>query len=286
MVALSELHGGHIRQEGTESAAQYTQRFISRAVALPDESQASLCLFYLHGLKLELQKQCLLDKNGKHWDHLDHLIEFTYAEEEKLNAIHALPSPWPNRPPAVLPWKPRGQEPHGGDHKRQKTAAGAVSMAMDIEDDGSLAAGTAAPRKGAGGSSHQGPGTKRGTEGQKDKKEPSCYIPHDAVETYPAGCPLGGTARGEVRMGQYHTMSLESLQAISSEVQEFSGKNSYTLFDDLPLWKRDLIIQYGLCVACRTGRHKYHDCSEPAVVKAKELGTCPYPASMRLPKKN
>ena len=42
VVALVELHGGRVKQGNTESASQYIQRFLTRATALPDESQANL----------------------------------------------------------------------------------------------------------------------------------------------------------------------------------------------------------------------------------------------------
>ena len=281
VVALAELHEGKLKQGNTETAAQYTQRFMTRVMALPEESPASLCLFYLHGLKPELQKQCILDQNGKRWNRLDLLTQYAYAEEEKLNAVKALSWSWPNRTPAPPPWKARGaQEPQGGDAKRQRTATGSVATGMDTDEGGSLAVTTTSPRKGAPAAAgrQSGSGGAR-SGGGEPSKAPSAYNPSDAAATYADG-PMKGQARGEVLMGMNRHLGLGHLNTIAPGVQELCGKNQYTPFDELPLWKRDLIIQYGLCMGCRTGLHKVRDCQEPAIRTAKEQRHWHYPASL------
>ena len=278
VVALAELHEGKVKQGNTETVAQYTQRFMTRVMALPEESPASLCLFYLHGLKPELQKQCILDQNGKRWNRLDLLTQYAYAEEEKLNAVKALSWSWPNRTPAPPQWKARGaQDQQGGDVKRQKTAAGAVATGMDTDEGGSLAAATTSPRKGASANA----GRQSGSSGPKaGGGEPSkAYNPPEAPEVYADG-PMKGRERGEVRMGMYRHLGLEHLNTIAPGVQELSGKNQYTPFDELPLWKRDLILQYGLCMGCRVGLHKVKDCQEQAIKTLREQKRWHYPASL------
>ena len=86
VVALHELHAGVITQ-GALPVAKYSERFHQRSRQLPGESQSSLCLHFLNGLKPELRARCCLDRDNNRWDSLAALVQFTLAEEERLNLI-------------------------------------------------------------------------------------------------------------------------------------------------------------------------------------------------------
>ena len=86
VVALHELHAGKITQ-GALPVAKYSERFHQRSRQLPGESQSSLCLHFLNGLKPELRARCCLDRDNNRWDSLAALVQFTLAEEERLNLI-------------------------------------------------------------------------------------------------------------------------------------------------------------------------------------------------------
>ena len=102
------------------------------------------------------------------------------------------------------------------------------------------------------------------------------------METYADG-PLKGQVRGEVKMGMNRHLGLEYLNTIAPGIQELCEKKQYTPFDELPLWKRDLIVQYGLCLGCRTGPHKVKDCQEPAIKMARDQKRWHFPASLGPP---
>jgi len=84
-VARAMLIGRAIKQF-QDSAAKYAQRFYQCSRLLLDESQASLCLHYLAGLKPELQQACAVDLQGNSWTNLDNLVKFSYGEEIRLQA--------------------------------------------------------------------------------------------------------------------------------------------------------------------------------------------------------
>ncbi|GAX78840.1 hypothetical protein CEUSTIGMA_g6278.t1 [Chlamydomonas eustigma] len=85
MMELKYTHGRAIKQNH-DSVAKYAQRFYQSSRLCPDESQASLCLHYLAGLKLEMQQACAVDIHGQSWNNLDALVRFSYGEEIRLQA--------------------------------------------------------------------------------------------------------------------------------------------------------------------------------------------------------
>jgi hypothetical protein len=84
VIALHDILGGKVTQ-GASSVAKYNESFYQRARLLPNETQESLCLHYLSGLKPELGTLCCLDRDNKRWTSLHDLVTFTLAEEERLN---------------------------------------------------------------------------------------------------------------------------------------------------------------------------------------------------------
>ncbi|GAX83713.1 hypothetical protein CEUSTIGMA_g11138.t1 [Chlamydomonas eustigma] len=84
-IARAMLVGRAIKQNH-DSVAKYAQRFYQSSRLCPDESQASLCLHYLAGLKLEMQQACAVDIHGQSWNNLDALVRFSYGEEIRLQA--------------------------------------------------------------------------------------------------------------------------------------------------------------------------------------------------------
>jgi hypothetical protein len=85
VVALAELHEGKVTQ--TSTTAHYAQAFKARARVLPNESQQSLCLLYLKGLKPYIQKHCTHDHNNGRWKSLQDLIDYSHVMEEKADSL-------------------------------------------------------------------------------------------------------------------------------------------------------------------------------------------------------
>ena len=132
VVALHDLISGAITQ-GTDPVAKYVERFCQRSRQLPGESQASLCLYFISGLKPTLRAQCCLDRDNTRWVSLSALIQFSLAEEERFNMVSSL-SPFPHlsspKPPdvvlapvAVVTPKRRAHREwnHNGKRKKRQT---------------------------------------------------------------------------------------------------------------------------------------------------------------------
>jgi hypothetical protein len=85
VIALTDLHEGRVTQQTT--TAHYAQAFMHRARVLPNESQQSLCLLYIKGLKPYIQKHCTHDLNNGRWTNLHDLIQHSHVVEEKGNTL-------------------------------------------------------------------------------------------------------------------------------------------------------------------------------------------------------
>ena len=88
VVALHELHEGKVTQM-SDSVAKYSERFFQRSRQLPQESQSTLCLLFLSGLKPELRARCCMDRDNNRWTSLSALVKHTLAEEERVNMANS-----------------------------------------------------------------------------------------------------------------------------------------------------------------------------------------------------
>jgi hypothetical protein len=133
-IALGELLAGAIKQ-GSDPAAQYAERFFQRSRVLVGESQASLCGHFVAGLNPELRGLCCLDRDNHEWQSLHALVQYTYAEEVRLQMKRAATNSVSPAPPAK-PYK--GWTHVGNPDKRRKLDNGSVAFAsaqpMDTED--------------------------------------------------------------------------------------------------------------------------------------------------------
>jgi hypothetical protein len=88
VVALEDLMLGKV-QQGSQPVARYAEQFFMRARQLQSESQVSLCAYYLRGLRPDLRARCRLDNHAREWTDLATLVQFSYGEELRLQALHA-----------------------------------------------------------------------------------------------------------------------------------------------------------------------------------------------------
>lgn len=124
VIALEELMSGQVRQ-GDEPAAKYAERFLIRARLLPEESQLSLCKYFLAGLRPPLRRACCLDRENREWTALHTLVQYVYAEEVRLNQSRAS---FPVRmQEEENRWQPPSKRP-----RTQGQAAPVVSVATEV----------------------------------------------------------------------------------------------------------------------------------------------------------
>jgi len=143
VVALEEILGGKV-QQGSEAAGRYAQRFFARSRLLLNESQQSLCKHFILGLKPELRVKCCLDRDNKEWQSLYDLVQYTLAEEVRLNMSRSLDSRDADFSPAAPASAPFRQYT-----KKHFTPAPGQGSAKRRREDGSVAA--AAPAAASGG---------------------------------------------------------------------------------------------------------------------------------------
>jgi hypothetical protein len=83
-VALWDITSGRVTQ-GSDPSATYAERFMTCARLLPNESQSSLCVHFLRGLRPDLRPLCCLDRDNREWVSLHDLVRFTASEEIRLS---------------------------------------------------------------------------------------------------------------------------------------------------------------------------------------------------------
>ena len=86
VIALQEIMGHQITQ-GSDSAAQYSERFYQRSRLLSHIPPVVLCHHFIHGLRADLQKICCVDREGMDWSSLHALVQFTLVEERRLTLV-------------------------------------------------------------------------------------------------------------------------------------------------------------------------------------------------------
>jgi hypothetical protein len=225
VIALEELHSGAVRQ-GNDAAAQYAQKFFQRSRVLPAESQASLCTFFLRGLKPDLQSRCLMDRNNVRWSNLLSLVQFTYAEEERMNtSLVCSPAP-PRQESQKRHWQSSGGEPA----KRFKGSGGSVA-AMHGEDDMETE-GTVAAAAGGG----------NGRPGYGPPAVPFVPPPHRPEDTFYGD----GTARPLIIPGSMRNERLQDCLLYGTA----DGPRLLRL-EDASARQYDSLVMFNLCKACR-----------------------------------
>lgn len=84
VLALESLIKDQITQ-GSSSTAEYAQRFLNVVRLLPDESQASLCHYYVKGLTPALRSRTCLTRDNQEWADLNSCMQYSYSEEYKMS---------------------------------------------------------------------------------------------------------------------------------------------------------------------------------------------------------
>ena len=83
VIALEELMGHEVVQ-GSDPATKYAERFHQRSRILPSVTQSVFCHLYLSGLQSELKLLCCVDREGREWQTLNDLVQFSFVEERRL----------------------------------------------------------------------------------------------------------------------------------------------------------------------------------------------------------
>lgn len=99
-IALDELLNRKIVQQFGESVARYSERFQAVARKLPDESETSLCKYYVRGLQPHLAERCCVDKNDDEWTSLAALVKYSLAQDLRVQTVRMM----------------RAQHGHGNTH--------------------------------------------------------------------------------------------------------------------------------------------------------------------------
>ena len=218
ILALEDLIAHRVVQ-GEDSAAVYAERFRAKVRHLPDESPISLCKHYIMGLNAQLQQRCCLDREGRDWTDLSHLIQYSYAEELRLKAFTQL-------------------------HPRTNSVS-----APSYPSSSSFKRG-------------QGPGTpslpsKRIRVGSGSGSGPAAAAAVAPMETDPRP-PSSAAASVAKAKAVVPTTAIPALLALPEQqcpFYEHRGRLS-----EVP-GMRETLLQWGLCLACRKGRHTRDQCS-------------------------
>jgi hypothetical protein len=285
-IALDDLHEGVIRQGKDERTARYAQRFMTKArELLGTESQASLCRLYLAGLKSGLQERCMLTVDNKRWNDLHALQQFSYGEEERYNIAIGRKSRITSAGTRMQQgdFAPGGSRPawnvDNPGRKRSRFSAGgaavaAAAAAMETDDadangnDGYVAAVTKRPAwnrpngagaagsggAGAAGSGGAGAAGSGAATGAPSHVRSTPYKPD--IKVYPADCgAFAGTPRGVILRNSHFGLPEAQCPAYIAEGNPIPKSN---------LWIDDQLAQFGLCNACRRGRHISASCPNQA----------------------
>lgn len=86
IVALERLVNHEVVQ-GKDTVGVYAEKFQQVSRLLSCESQVSLCKHYVAGLSSDMKARCCLDRDGKEWTNLSALIQFSFAEDVRAQAI-------------------------------------------------------------------------------------------------------------------------------------------------------------------------------------------------------
>ena len=280
-IALDDLHEGAIKQGKDERTARYAQRFMTKArELLGTESQASLCRLYLAGLKSGLQERCMLTTDNKRWNDLHALQQFSYGEEERYNIALGRKSRVTSAGTRMQQgdfaeggprpaWK--GFVDNGGRKRSRYSGGGAAAVvaaaaAMETDDANvdygfvnvvtkkpawNRGNGAGAASGGNGGAGSGGGGVATGAPSYI-KSTP--YKPE--ITTYGADCgAYSGTPRGVILRNSHFQRPESECPAYIPEGKIIPKSN---------LWTDDQLAQYGLCNACRRGRHISAACPNQA----------------------
>ena len=80
------LNKGIVQQQG-ESVARYAERFMATARKLSDESDSSLCRYYIRGLLPHLAGRCCVDKDDREWQSLTALVRNSLAQDLRVQTV-------------------------------------------------------------------------------------------------------------------------------------------------------------------------------------------------------
>ena len=83
IIALQELMGHEVVQ-GSDPTTKYAERFHQHSRILPSVTQSVFCHLYLSGLQSELKLLCCVDREGREWQTLNDLVQFSFVEERRL----------------------------------------------------------------------------------------------------------------------------------------------------------------------------------------------------------
>jgi hypothetical protein len=134
-IALDQLLNREIVQQQGESVAKYSERFLTVARKLPNESEVSLCRHYVRGLLPHLAERCCVDREDNEWSSLSALVKCSLSQDlrvqtvRQLRALHA-----PSNPGA----RNRSFHKHHGTRTPQGQQEQA-HVAMDVTPDATAA---------------------------------------------------------------------------------------------------------------------------------------------------
>lgn len=68
---------------------RYSERYMDTARRCPDESERSLCKYFIRGLLPHLTSACCLDDRNREWQCLPDLIDYSIKQEDRMTAARS-----------------------------------------------------------------------------------------------------------------------------------------------------------------------------------------------------